>query len=514
MDGEATIEVSEGTGARATSGAPRRAAYRPETAPPAEGSTPIDVRSWLAAADALGELSVVEGADAETSIGLVSEMLMGTPDAPATLFDRIPEYPSGYRVLVNALGSRSRLARTLGLPTSLDTFGLMNEFEQRLTTTEPRPLEYVEDGPIRANVMRGDDVDLLRFPTPMWHPEDGGRFIGTGDGVLTVDPDTDWLNMGTYRVMLHDRNHTGLYISPGKHGRIHREKYLERGEPMPAVILVGLSPLQFMASSLEIPQGISELEWVGGLLGQSVRCVRGEYTGIPFPADAEIALEGFLFHDRLLPEGPFGEWTGYYGSSVRDEPVFEVKAVYHRDDPILLGHPPQKPSSDAVKFNEYLRSANLLREIRAAGVPDIRGAWTHSAGGGRMFNVVSVTQRYAGHARQAGYVATQCRQGAYLGRITVVVDDDVDITDLAEVIWAVCTRADPERDMDILRGAWSGPLDPAIHPEKKGTNSRLIIDATRPWDWRDQFPVAIGSSPSVRAKVREEWGWVMEPPSR
>lgn len=476
----------------------------------AVGRAPADVRSWLAEADRIGQLRVIEGVDAEESIGRICEMLHHTEDSPAVLFDGIPGYPQGWRVLVNSLGARSRLAMTLGLDPSTGTFELMDEWERKLNEVDPRPVRIVDGGPILENVLRGDDVDVLAFPTPMWHPEDGGRYIGTGDGVLTRDPESDWVNMGAYRVMIHDRNHTGLYISPGKHGWIHRSKYFERDEPMPAVVLVGLPPLQFVASGLEIPNGVSELEWVGGMMGESIECIRGEATGLPIPVGAEIALEGLLHPDQERLEGPFGEWTGYYASASRNEPVFEVQTVYHRNDPILLGCPPEKPPYEAQRFQQYLRSANLRRELTAAGVPDVTAAWTHSVGGCRLFNVIAIKQRYAGHARQAGRVATHCRQGNYLGRIVVVVDDDIDITDLHEVIWAVCTRADPERDMDILRGALSGPLDPAIHPDEKGRNSRLIIDATRPWEWRDRFPPAIGPTPEIKYRTRDDWSWIMQ----
>jgi 4-hydroxy-3-polyprenylbenzoate decarboxylase len=358
--------------------------------------------------------------------------------------------------------------------------------------------------------MRGDEVDLLKFPTPLWHPEDGGPYIGTGCGIITRGRDDGIVNMGAYRVQVHDRNRTGLYISPGKHGRLHRDGYFNNGEDMPAVILAGLDPLQFMASGLEIPNGVSELEWVGGVTGTPIRCITGEFTGLPIPADAEIAIEGFLRHDVVAKEGPFGEWTGYYASSARDEPVFEVSAVYYRNNPIILGCPPEKPPYEAQRFQQYGRSANLKREITAAGVPGVTAAWTHSVGGCRLFNVIAIDQKYQGHSRQTGYIAAQVRQANYLGRIVIVVDDDIDITDLHEVIWAVTTRADPERDMDIIRGALSGPLDPAIHPDHKGTNSRLIIDATRPWEWRDRFPEAIGPSIEVKQFTRDTWSWVMD----
>jgi 4-hydroxy-3-polyprenylbenzoate decarboxylase len=475
----------------------------------ASGTGHDDLRDWLRLVDAAGELRVLEGVDCEENVGRIAEMLHHTDGAPAVLFDRIPGHEPGYRILVNAQGERRRLAISLGLPVDIGTWDLMDAWERLMDETRPQPLEMVETGPIAENVFGGNEVDLLKFPTPLWHPQDGGRYLGTGDAVITRDRDTGWLNTGTYRVMVHDRGHTGLYISPGKHGRIHRDKHFDKGEPLPAVVLVGMDPLIFVASALEMAPGLSELEWVGGMRGRPLQCIRGRHTGLPIPARAEIALEGFLHADRRRLEGPFGEWTGYYASASREEPVFEVKALYHRHDPIILGVPPEKPPYEAHRFRQYLRSANLRRELRLAGIPDVTAAWCHGVGGCRLFNVVAIKQRYPGHARQAGHVAAQCRTGAYLGRITVVVDDDVDVSDLDEVIWAVCTRSDPERSIDIIKRAWSGPLDPAIRPGEKGFNSRLIIDACRPWEWLDEFPPAIGPEPEEKRVTRDRWSWIL-----
>ncbi len=455
-----------------------------------------DMRDWLEQVDALGELRVLEGVDWQENIGRIAEMLVHTDGAPAVLFDQIPGYPDGYRVLTNAQGERPRLAVSLGLPVGIGAFELMDEWERLMDTTKPVPPAIVADGPVTQNVFEGDDIDLWKFPTPKWHEQDGGRYLGTGVCVITKDPDSDWINMGTYRVMIHDKDHTGLYISPGKHGRIHRDKAFEKNEPLPVVVVPGMDPLLFIASCLEMAPGVNELAWVGGMRGRPVECLRGQYTGLPIPARAEIALEGFLHPTDRKLEGP--------------EPVFEVKALYHRDNPIILGVPPEKPPYEAHRFRQYLRSANLRRELRLVGVPDVVGAWCHTVGGCRLFNVVAIKQRYPGHARQAGHVASQCRAGAYLGRITVVVDEDIDITDLNEVMWAVCTRSDPERSLDIIHRAWSGPLDPAIEPGKKGFNSRLIIDATRPWEWKEKFPPAIGPSPEQKRITRERWGWILK----
>ncbi len=468
-----------------------------------------DLRDWLQMVDALGELQVLEGVDWQENIGRIAEMLVHTDGAPAVLVDKVPGYAAGYRVLLNAQGERSRVAVSLGLPSTIGAFELMDEWERRMDTVQPIAPTIVEDGPVAEHVFEGEDVDLWKFPTPHWHPQDGGRYLGTGVGVITRDPDSEWVNMGTYRVMIHDRNHTGLYISPGKHGRIHRDKCFERGAPMPVIVVPGMDPLLFIASCLEMAPGVDELAWVGGMRGRPLECLRGAHTGLPIPAYAEIALEGFLHPDEKRLEGPFGEWTGYYASASRDEPVLEVKALYHRRDPIILGVPPEKPPYEAHRFRQYLRSANLRRELRLAGIPDVVGAWCHTVGGCRLFNVVAIRQRYSSHARQAGHIASQTRAGAYLGRITVVVDEDIDITDVNEVLWAVCTRSDPERSLDIIHRAWSGPLDPAIEPDKKGFNSRLIIDATRPWEWRDRFPPAIGPTPEEKRVTRERWGWLL-----
>lgn len=469
-----------------------------------------DLREWLTQVDGMGELRHVSEASRDEDIGRITEMLHHTDEAPAVLFDDIEGYPRGYRIVVNANGARRRLALTLGLPVDISGPDLMKRFTTMVESNKPLPMEWVETGPVMENVQEGDAVDVCKFPAPKWHELDGGRYLGTGSSDITRDPDTGWVNLGTYRVMIHDRNHVGFYISPGKHGRMHRDKYFERGEPCPVAVVVGGDPLLLIASTLEIPYGINEYEWAGMLRGRPYKVIKGKYTGLPIPAEAEIVLEGFAYPNDKREEGPFGEWTGYYASSARPEPVIEVKAVYHRDAPIIIGLPPEKPPYEAHRYRVYLRSALLKREIEAAGVPDITAVWCHGVGGCRLLNVVAIKQRYPGHSRQAGHVAAMCRTGAYLGRLVIVVDDDIDVTDLNEVMWAVVTRADPETSLDIIHRAWSGPLDPAIPPDKKGFNSRLIIDACRPWEWRDKFPPAIGPSPEVKRETREKWGYLLK----
>ncbi|HSM19035.1 MAG TPA: UbiD family decarboxylase, partial [Hyphomicrobiales bacterium] len=477
-----------------------------------------DLRGWLKLAEELGEVRVVKGASWEKEIGEASEVVLHDENAPCVVFDDVPGCPKGFRVLVNFFAGK-RKNMTLGFPTELTKLELTEAFRaQRMAVNNPIPPVEVDDGPILENVLEGDDIDVLKFPTPQWHTADGGRYIGTGSYDITRDPDEGWLNLGTYRVMVHNEKQVGIYISPGKHGRIHRDKYIARNEPMPVCVVVGGDPLTFLMGCTELPYGVSEFDYMGGLRGKPMEVIRGKHTGLPFPANAEIVLEGFIDPKTRLDEGPFGEWTGYYASDVRAEPVLDIKAIYHRNDPIILGCPPQRPPDELARYRAVTRSAILRENIAKAGVPDVTAVWAHEVGTARMLLGVAIKQRYPGHATQAGHVASMCHVGAYAGKYVIVVDDDIDVSDLDSLIWAMITRSAPATSIDIIHNAWSTPLDPRLTPwdREKGnfTNSRAIIDACRPFHWRDQFPLVNIPSKELSAETREKFSWVLDDPTR
>jgi len=472
-----------------------------------------DLRSWIDQARKLGELRDVEGANWQEEIGMATELLQHSDPAPAALFDKIPGYAAGYRVLTNFFGGK-RMNMTLGFPTDLSRVELSDAFLKAYQEAKPIPYEFVKGGPILENVKTGDDVNVLSFPTPKWHELDGGRYIGTGSYDITQDPDEGWVNAGTYRVMIHDEKSVGIYISPGKHGRVHRDKYMARNQPMPVAVVVGGDPLLYLMACNEVPYGISEYDIAGGLRKNPYPVIRGEVTGLPIPANAEIVLEGFVDPKKRRREGPFGEWTGYYGSDVRDEPVLDVKAIYYRNDPIILGCPPQIPPDEIARYRSVIRSGLLKQELEKAGLSGIKATWAHEVGNTRMLLAIAIEQRYAGHATQVGHVASQCHVGAYAGRYVIVVDDDIDVSNLEELIWAMLSRSDPATSIDIIHNAWSTALDPRIHPDDKAkgklTNSRAIIDATRPYEWRDRFPVVNMPSLETKRNAREKFSYLLE----
>jgi UbiD family decarboxylase len=473
-----------------------------------------DLRDWLVEADRLGELTTVTGLNTEEDIGLASGLVMQEESANCVLFDEIPGHEKGFRVLVNFFGG-TRGNMTMGFPANLTRTDLSHAYYQhQIKDLNTIPHKIVEDGPVMENIMEGDDVDLDLFPAPLWHAEDGGVYIGTGSYNVTRDPDTDVLNIGADRVMLHDRKTVGYTSSPGTHGRGHRDKYFARGEPMPACIVIGGDPMTYLNAGAEMPSGVCDYDMVGGLRGAALDCIRGKHTGLPFPADAEIVLEGFVDPVERRAEGPFGEWTGYYDSDVRPEPVMHVKAVYYRNDPIILGCPPQRPPDEMCRYRAVTRSAMLHAAIEEAGVPDVDSAWAHEIGNSRLLLAVAIKQRYPGHARQAGHVAAMCHIGAYAGRYVIVTEEDVDISNLGELTWAMLTRSDPGTSIDIITDALSTPMDPRIAPEDKAmgnfTNSRAIIDACRPFHWKDDFPPVNAPSPEVARKAREKFGYLLD----
>jgi UbiD family decarboxylase len=233
--------------------------------------------------------------------------------------------------------------------------------------------------------------------------------------------------------------------------------------------------------------------------------IEGEVTGLPFPARSEIVLEGEISATETTLEGPFGEWHGYYAGDAQQEPIIHIKRVYHRANPILTCAASQKPPHSHLFERCFLRSAGLLDALEGAGIPDVKGAWLHQAGAGRTFCVVSIKQRYFGHSTQVGLVASQVASVGYVSRWIVVVDDDIDPTDIHDVIWAMGTRCDPKTRTTVLDHCWSSRLDTLVTDKSLLYNTRMVIDACRPYERLDTFPKVCQSSPELAAQVRAKF---------
>ena len=437
-----------------------------------------DLRDWLAHMESAGELLKLSGADREREIGGVIDIAMRKMGRQAVLFDKVPGYDPSFRVVANLFTSVKRIALTLGLPGDTSEVELVRYWRDYMRNAPTLPPKQVNTGPLMENTFTGDDIDLLKIPAPRWHEGDGGYYIGTGGMVIMKDPDSGWINYGAYRIQVHDRRTASVMISKGKHGDILMRKYHDKGLPCPIAVVAGVHPGLFAVAGLEIPYGKNEYEAAGD----------------------------------LIDEGPLGEWTGYFAGGRKREPAIRVETFWHRDNPVLTGAIPGVPPNDDTFYRGTARSGAVWHEVEAAGVPEVKGVWSHEAGGSRMWLTISIKQMYAGHSKQAGLIASQCHAGAYANRVVVVVDDDIDPANMNEVVWSICTRCDPRDDVQILNGCWSTTLDPMSYPpDRQNMNSRMIIDACKPWNRMQTWPETVRNSTDLEGAVRAKFGDLLPP---
>jgi 4-hydroxy-3-polyprenylbenzoate decarboxylase len=465
-----------------------------------------DFREFLAEVDRRGDLRVVEGAACDLEIGTLTE-LMCERQGPLLLFDRIRGFPAGYRIATQPYWTPRRCAIALGLPEEGSAFDMFRVWREKLRHYRPIEPVQVAWGPVLEQVLEDGDVDLTRFPVPRWHVEDGGPYLGTGCTVITRDPDEKWVNVGTYRCMLHDGQTTGIDIAPYHHGNLQMRKWWARGEACPVAVAITPDPYLFWVSTNGLPWGTPEYAYAGFIKGEPLAVVRGPRSGLPLPANAEMLLEGIVPPPEVesRPEGPFGEFTGYYGGGTKPRPVIRVQAVYHRTAPILHGEPALKPPVGDWGCS----SASLLRVwdgLERSGIPGIQGVFAPLTEGGLTL-VVAIKQQYAGHARQVGRIASGLTHTFF--RLIVVVDDDIDPSDTEAVLWAIATRSDPAASWEFEPGCPSSTLDPIVPPARKArggfTSSRALVIACRPWEWLDQFPPVNRASDALRERTRDRW---------
>lgn len=468
-----------------------------------------DLREFIAVAEELGELKVVEGADWDKELGVINE-LMTERKGPAVLFDNIKGYPKGYRVLGNPFGSVNRTAMALLAPLNLKPIEVLDTWRRNLRKFKPLPPAEVHDAPVKENIIMGKEIDLYKLPAPFWHEHDGGRYIGTGTALITRDPDEGWYNLGAHRCMIWDKDLLSAHLAEGHHCRIHMDKYHAKGQSCPVAISLGGDPVLYVAAGQMLTGwGVSEYEYAGWARNEPVKVVRGEATDLLIPASAEIVIEGEippLSEMDLRMDGPFGEWPGYY--SQNRSAMVKVKSILHRNDPIILGAPPLRPPAP-WHFAVPLTAGLVWNALEDNGVSGVTGVWMGLTAWGPLWLVVGIRQQYAGHPKHTALAATGCRPGCYGGKWVIVVDHDIDITNTEEVVWAMMTRTNAE-NLEIIRGVWTSPADIAsITPEAKALRqnigAKVIVDACFPFSRSKEFIRTTRFSPSYKERVLNKW---------
>ncbi|MBI4317715.1 MAG: UbiD family decarboxylase [Chloroflexi bacterium] len=390
---------------------------------------------------------------------------------PALLFENAKNLQgkrSEYQLLIGIFANQRKSEIALGLKPG-PRIDLLNEFLRRESRRTEPVIVGKSEAPVKEVIKTGDAVNLAEMPIVRQHEMDGNPYFDLS--VLAWDPDYGY-NTSYQRMMYLDENHTALHMSP-RHLWTYFQKYEKQGRNMPMALPIGHHPAFYIGTLTMSPIDVDEYEAIGGVMGEPVRVVPSETYGndLLVPADAEVIVEGELLANWRTVEGPFGEWTDYYGPQ-RLRWVFEVKAVTHRKNPIFTSH---------ISGNQYLedpnvdlsKEAGVLRAVRNAVPSAIAVAF---GGRGLGYNcVISLKKRMEGEPMRAAMAALGASD--YLKHV-ILVDDDIDPWNMNEVMWAVAMRVQAEKDVTILKNLKGNTLDPSIDHEV--ATSGMIIDATVP----------------------------------
>jgi 2,5-furandicarboxylate decarboxylase 1 len=378
----------------------------------------------------------------------------------------------------NLFGSYEHLGVALGMePGKIDKSTILHEYRKREADLKPPVKVPSSEAPVKEVILRGEDADLAVLPLTHHAPLDSGKYITPGN-MICRDPDTGVLNVGMYRHEVKGRHELGCMFNPVHHGNLIAQRYAELGKEMEVVIFLGHHPAVVIGSMYSGSKDVDEMEVMGGLLGEPLRVTQCETVHLPVPADAEIAIEGVIDPRTTVTDGPFAEFTGHYGEGNKQAFLIRVKAITMRKNAICHDLDPTHPEHNlgcVLGFESPIYDAvkKVIPTLKAVHLP-LTGASTYHI-------YVSIKKTSPGQGKLAAIAALGA---GFHAKTCIVVDDDVDIFNEKEVLFALATRMTPGRDISIIENSAGNHLDPAAFDEtrlKHGSmQDLLIIDATRP----------------------------------
>jgi 4-hydroxy-3-polyprenylbenzoate decarboxylase len=478
-----------------------------------------DLREFLAFLEKQGELvRITQEVDPNLEMTEISDRALRAK-GPALLF----ENPKGYStpVLCNLFGTPERVAMGMGqesvgalrdLGTLLaflkepeppkglrDLWEKRHDFKQVLNM----PVKEVKNAPCQENVLEGDQVDLDQLPIQTCWPGDVAPLV-TWALAITRGPEKERQNLGIYRMQKVAKNKLIMRWLAHRGGALDyrewRERYPEK--PYPVAIALGADPATTLAAVTPVPDTLSEYAFAGLLRGEKTQVVKCIGSDLQVPATAEFILEGFLYPNEEAKEGPFGDHTGYY-NEVESFPVFTIERITHRKDPIYhstyTGRPPDEPAILGVALNE------VFVPILQKQFPEIIDFYLPPEGCSYRMAVVSIKKQYPGHAKRVMMgVWSYLRQFMYT-KFVIVTDDDIDVRNWEDVVWAMTTRMDPVRDTVMIENTPIDYLDFAS--PVSGLGSKMGLDATNklPGETQREWGEPIVMSPEVRQRIDSLW---------
>ncbi|MFA1705841.1 UbiD family decarboxylase [Mycobacterium intracellulare] len=479
-----------------------------------------DLRSWLSTLEAAGQLRrITASVDWDEEIGAITRANLSL-GGPGLLFENIigHENTRCTKLLTSALGSRRQVQLMLDLPEGTSDSDIVRHLRERFKN--PVPPRIVDTGPVKENIVEGDDINLFEFPVPKWHGEDGGRYIDTFCGVVTEDKVTGRDNIGLYRGQIVDRDKIAKLLVPSQGWGGHMEGY--KPEPMPVAVVYGWHDVLGFCAGSPFPKNVCEWDMMGALLGRPVELVACETVPLHVPATAEVVVEGFIDPDpsTFVMEGPFGEYPGFIGGAA-PAPVLRVTRITHRNDPVLRGtlegiRPGCFNEDSIVNFARSAITWNVLDDLGIGGITDL---WMTEVTNGQN-TLVQIQKRYRGHAQQIASALWGTGGSVWFHKNVLVVEQDIDIHDPVALDWATSYRVNAGLgDIAFFGPGIGSSLDPSTPPELNDTNkfgtgqwTRVLIDATRSWEvdprpeWGGRrFPPTDRLSPELESRIASRW---------
>jgi 2,5-furandicarboxylate decarboxylase 1 len=442
------------------------------------------LQSFLDALEAQGQLVRVKGpVDLDFEASAVARALPET----AVLFENLRgvEMP----LVMNVFGNHRMLEIAFGR----DRGELLTHYMERVQ--RPVPPRRVEAGPVKGVVLTGDECDLTRLPNPTYNEFDGGRYI---DAAVAVCHEAALgSNLSIQRLQVTGARRMGIYTAPTHHLNVYYARAQERDEPLPVAFAIGCDPYVQMASQVYAATDLDEYEVAGALRGAPIDLVRCETIDVWVPATANIVVEALMLPHVREPEGPFGEFTGYYGSAGQ-RPVLEVTAITHRVDAIGQGIRLGKPPAENVHMTALPKAAEVYRLVKQV-VSEVVDVHFPPGGTGKYHCVVSIRKRADGEGKAALLAMLASRINI---KHAVVVDADIDIHNPHDVEWAVATRSQFDQDSVVALGAPHN-LDPSVVEQDRNLTTKVGIDATMPLDV--EFPRAVDVPAWAVERVNQRW---------
>ena len=437
-----------------------------------------DLRGFLKQVEALGPdfyARVERPLDPVYEPCVIQQKLAAAGRYPVLRCDRITG--SELPLVTNLFGSYDLLGLALGVQPGEPKGKILDTFRRRVAKPIPTTTVGRDQAPIKQVVWRGDQVDLGRLPILKHAEKNSGKYFTIAFLVLR-DPDTGVINAGVYRHEVKSRNSIACMFNPAHHAAYIYRRCQELGRPMEAVLVAGHHPAAVIGSLARGPMESDEFEIMGALMEQSMAVVPAETVDLPVPAWAEIAIEGVLDPSRETSDGPFSEYTGFYGPAKDPVGLMTINAITMRGDAIYHDLDPSHREHNLAGALTF--ESSVFENVRNL-VPTVTGVYMPPSGGCVFTAYVKIRKRVAGEGKSAGLAAIAAEPNL---KMVVVVDDDIDIHNEEQVWWAVATCCEADRDLTIIPNAMGAHLNPSAYGEirhQKGhMNTKMVIDATRP----------------------------------